>query len=229
MKKRLISLLLAGCMTAMLSVAAFAADTTGADAKDEEASLKPPVSVVFKDVPVDAWYTPSVQYVYNHDIMIGVSADRFAPEVGFNRAMIVQTMYNRSSDKTFNKNAAPAFTDVTNKNLWFYDAVQWAAQRGVIAGYGDGTFRPYQNVTRQEFAKILYYAAGSPSIVNGAVLPHPDFKDVGAWAKNAMIWCNARKIIQGVPVNGVLYLQPQGVANRAQAARMLSQYLGITG
>lgn len=39
MKKRLISLLLAGCMTAMLSVAAFAADTTGADAKDEEASL----------------------------------------------------------------------------------------------------------------------------------------------------------------------------------------------
>ena len=33
MKKRLISLLLAGCMTAMLSVAAFAADTTGADAK----------------------------------------------------------------------------------------------------------------------------------------------------------------------------------------------------
>ena len=130
MKKRLISLLLAGCMTAMLSVAAFAADTTGADAKDEEASLKPPVSVVFKDVPADAWYTPSVQYVYNHDIMIGVSADRFAPEVGFNRAMIVQTMYNRSSDKTFNKNAAPAFTDVTNKNLWFYDAVQWAAQIG---------------------------------------------------------------------------------------------------
>ena len=107
MKKRLISLLLAGCMTAMLSVAAFAADTTGADAKDEEASLKPPVSVVFKDVPVDAWYTPSVQYVYNHDIMIGVSADRFAPEVGFNRAMVVQTMYNRSSDKTFIKNAAP--------------------------------------------------------------------------------------------------------------------------
>ena len=80
MKKRLISLLLAGCMTAMLSVAAFAADTTGADAKDEEASLKPPVSVVFKDVPADAWYTPSVQYVYNHDIMIGVSADRF--EIG---------------------------------------------------------------------------------------------------------------------------------------------------
>ena len=102
MKKRLISLLLAGCMTAMLSVAAFAADTTGADAKDEEASLKPPVSVVFKDVPAAAWYTPSVQYVYNHDIMIGVSADRFAPEVGFNRAMVVQTMYNRSSDKTFN-------------------------------------------------------------------------------------------------------------------------------
>ena len=133
MKKRLISLLLAGCMPAMLSVAAFAADTPGADAKNE---------AVFKDVPAAAWYTPSVQYVYIHDIMIGVSADRFAPEVGFNRAMVVQTMYNRSSDKTFNKNAAPAFTDVTNKNLWFYAAVQRAAQRGDIAGYSDGTFRP---------------------------------------------------------------------------------------
>ena len=229
MKKRLISLLLAGCMTAMLSVSAFAANTTGAETKNEEASLKEPVSKVFTDVSADAWYTPSVQYVYNHDVMIGVSADKFAPEVGFNRAMVVQTMYNRSSDKSFDKSAAPAFTDVTNKNLWFYDAIQWAAQRGVIAGYSDGTFRPYQDVTRQEFAKILYYAAGSPSIVNGAVLAHPDFKDVASWAKNAMIWCNARQIVQGVPVNGVLYLQPQGVTNRAQAARMLSQYLGITG
>ena len=123
--------------------------------------------------------------------------------------------------------AVTKFSDVSDS--YTATAVESLRLMGVLDGYGDGTFRPYQDVTRQEFAKILYYAAGSPSIVNGAVLPHPDFKDVGAWAKNAMIWCNARKIIQGVPVNGVLYLQPQGVANRAQAARMLSQYLGITG
>ncbi len=229
MKKRLISLLLAGCMTAMLSVAAFAADTTGEEAKNEEISLKAPVSTVFTDVPVDAWYTPSVQYVYNNDVMIGVAADKFGPDIAFNRAMVVRTMYNRSSDKTFDKNAAPAFKDVTDKNAWYYDAVQWAAQRGVIAGYGDGTFRPNQSVTREEFAKILYYASGSPSIVNEIVPTHPDFKDVASWAKNAMIWCHCRQIIRGVPVDGVLYLQPKGVATRAQAARMLSQYLGITG
>lgn len=229
MKKRLISLLLAGCMTAMLSVAAFAADTTGVEENNEAASLKAPVSTVFTDVPADAWYTPSVQYVYNNDIMIGVAADKFGPDIAFNRAMVVQTMYNRSSDKSYDKNAAPAFKDVTDKNAWYYDAVQWGAQRGVIAGYGDGTFRPTQSVTREEFAKILYYAAGSPSIVNYTLPTHPDFKDVASWAKNAMIWCNRRHVIQGVPVNGVLYLQPKGVATRAQAARMLGQYVGITG
>ncbi len=228
MKKRLVSLLLAGCMTAMLSVAAFAADTTEVS-KSEEASLKPAVSKVFTDVPAKAWYTPSVQYVYNNDVMFGVAPDKFAPEIGFNRAMVVQTMYNRSSNKSYNKNAAPAFKDVTDKNAWYYDAVQWATQRGVIGGYEDGTFRPNKDVTREEFATILYQASGAPSIVNEIVPIHPDFKDVSAWAKNAVIWCHARNIINGIPVNGVPYLQPKGVATRAQAARMLSQYLGLTG
>lgn len=229
MKKRLMSLLLAGCMTAMLSVAAFAADTTEVS-KSEEASLKAPVSKVFTDVPADAWYVSGVQFVYNNDVMFGVAPDKFAPEAGFNRAMVVQTMYNRSTSKSYDKNAAPAFTDVTDKNAWYYDAVQWAAQRGVIGGYGDGTFRPNQNVTREEFATILYQASGSPSIINYTLPTHPDFKDVSAWAKNAMIWANRRHIINGVKAaNGLLYLQPKGVATRAQAASMLSQYLVITG
>ena len=229
MKKRLISLLLAGCMTAMLSVAAFAADTTGVGESSEAASLKAPVSKVFTDVPADAWYVTGVQFVYNNDVMVGVAADKFGPEIAFNRAMVVQTMYNRSSDKSYDKNAAPAFKDVTDKNAWYYDAVQWGAQRGVIAGYGDGTFRPNQSVTREEFAKILYYAAGSPSIVNYTLPTHPDFKDVASWAKNAMIWCNRRHVINGIPKDGILYLQPKGVATRAQAATMLSQYLVIPG
>ena len=39
---------------------------------------------------------------------------------------------------------------------WYKPAIAWAEQTGVVDGYEDGTFRPDQPVTRQEFAQMLY-------------------------------------------------------------------------
>jgi hypothetical protein len=65
------------------------------------------------------------------------------------------------------------FTDV-NPNDYFYPAVRYLYCRGVISGYGDGTFRPYNNTTRGQLAKIVVLAEGFPIYTP----PVPTFLDV---------------------------------------------------
>lgn len=50
--------------------------------------------------------------------------------------------------------AAPRFSDVTEEQ-WFYDDVTELVDRGIINGYDDGTFRPYENITVAEFLKLV--------------------------------------------------------------------------
>ena len=48
----------------------------------------------------------------------------------------------------------PGFRDV-NKDDWFYHAVSYAFSEGLIAGYEDGTFRPMENMYRQDSAVLV--------------------------------------------------------------------------
>ena len=47
------------------------------------------------------------------------------------------------------------FTDVKESN-WFYQAVKWATEQGIINGYKDGTFKPNQPMTRAEYCQAEY-------------------------------------------------------------------------
>jgi S1-C subfamily serine protease len=47
------------------------------------------------------------------------------------------------------------FPDVT-KDSYAYRAIEWAQKNGVIAGFPDGTFKPLEPVTREQFAVLLY-------------------------------------------------------------------------
>jgi len=51
----------------------------------------------------------------------------------------------------------PTFIDVPRSDA-FYRYVETAYSHTLITGYGDGTFRPYTNMTRGQFAKVLYQA-----------------------------------------------------------------------
>lgn len=68
-----------------------------------------------------------------------------------------------------------SFWDV-QKNHWAYDAIYEMADRGIISGYPDGSFRPNDPVTRAEFAKIMIAASGI-SMSSNQSLPQT-FEDV---------------------------------------------------
>jgi hypothetical protein len=54
------------------------------------------------------------------------------------------------------------FSDVTDPAAYYYTSVYYLACRGVVGGYGDGTFRPYNNTTRGQLSKIIVLAYALP-------------------------------------------------------------------
>ena len=172
----------------------------------------------FDDVAKSAWYYKAVEYVAENGIMSGVSAREFAPNAGFSRAMLAQTLYAMSGKPTVK--AEGTFADVA-ANAWYADAVNWAAEKGYASGVGDGKFAPDASITREQMALILYRYAGSPDASGMVLREFADGDSVSAYAVDAIRWAVHEGLISGMENNT---LAPQGTATRAQVAQILMNF-----
>lgn len=172
----------------------------------------------FDDVAKSAWYYKAVEYVAENGIMSGVSAREFAPNAGFSRAMLAQTLYAMSGKPAVK--AESIFADVA-ANAWYADAVNWAAEKGYVSGVGDGKFVPDASVTREQMALILYRYAGSPDASGMVLREFADGDSVSAYAVDAIRWAVHEGLISGMENNT---LAPQGTATRAQVAQILMNF-----
>ena len=112
-------------------------------------------STPFTDVG-DAWYLEAVEYVYDNAIMAGMSDTTFEPETSLTRAQAVQLFYNLEGKPDLSEeNLGYPYADVT-PNAWYNDAVYWARLTGVSVGMGENIFAPEENVSREQFAQMLY-------------------------------------------------------------------------
>ena len=115
------------------------------------------------------------------------------------------------------KAAAVQFTDV-KKDAYYYDAVQWAVQKGVASGTSETTFGPDQNCTRAQAISFLWRAAGSPA-PRAAKSPFSDVAD-GAYYQQAVTWAAERGIVSGSTFN------PDAEVTRGQLAAFLYREAG---
>ena len=174
----------------------------------------------FKDLGENQWYESAVRYAYTHDIMEGMSATKFSPNISLTRAQAVQVLYNLEGQPAVSDSTT--FPDLVEE--WYKPAIAWAEQTGVVDGYEDGTFRPGQPVNRMEFAQMLYnYAAykGCDLSAKGDLTAFPDGDSVQPWAETAMTWANGNQLINGHD-DGTL--EPSGTTTRAQAASILMRF-----
>lgn len=174
----------------------------------------------FADIAAKAWYHEGADYVVSRGLMRGISQDLFAPEVTASRAMIV-TILHRLEGEPAAKDVP--FTDVA-EGTYYTAAVAWAAQNGIVNGYGDGTFGPENGVTREQLATILHrYAAykGWDVTAQGDLSGYTDAGEISAYAVDAMTWANAQGIIVGTDKSVLL---PTGQATRAQLAAVLMRF-----
>ena len=182
---------------------------------------------VFSDTAPDAWYAPHVDYVYENELMNGVGDHSFAPNRAMTRAMVATVLYRiAGSPETEGKSP---FSDVP-EGQWYSDAIAWAAGKGIVTGYGNGQFRPNKNITREQFAAILYRYTASlevPMDESGDLKAFPDEGKVQDYARDAMRWAVKMELINGVASGGVTELRPQNNTTRAQFATIVSRYQSI--
>ena len=104
---------------------------------------------------------------------------------------------------------------------WFYGAVLTAYENGAINGTGNDKFAPFENITRQDAAVILYRASEKKLALSG----EKEFKDSGEvsdYAKNAVSVFGANGIINGFSDGS---FAPKMSITRAQAAVIINNIL----
>lgn len=175
----------------------------------------------YSDVPESGtWYSEAVGYVTEHGLMAGTAATRFDPNVRVTRAMVVQVLY--AMDGKPQGAASAGFGDVV-QGSWYEDAVNWAYANHLVAGYNVDSFRPDEDISRQQLAAILYQYAvykGYDSTAEGDLSGYTDADDVTAYARTPMQWAVGHEMISGTK-NG---LEPKGTATRAQLAVILQKF-----
>ena len=117
----------------------------------------------------------------------------------------------------------PSFTDT--QDYWAAAYVDFLYSAGITTGYDDGTFRPNQNISRQQFAVMLYrYLGLDGSQYESVTLPFADNSSIGDYALTAVKALYTEGIINGTTgSDGRLYFNPGGSLTRAQAAAMIGR------
>ena len=181
----------------------------------------PVSSLPFGDVKSGDWFYNDVKYVYEKGMMAGTAADVFAPNATTTRAMIVTILYRLEGSPAVT--GTNAFVDVP-AGQWYTDAVNWAAANQIVKGTSATTFAPNDSITREQMAAILYRYAqykGYDMTKKADLSGYSDNGQVSAYAKDALAWANAAKLINGVTNTT---LAPQGNATRAQVSAILHRF-----
>ncbi len=175
----------------------------------------------FRDVSKRDWYYDDVVYVYRKGYMDGMSSTRFGGELNTTRGQIVTILWRLTGEPRATKRNP--FTDVSSSQ-YYYDAISWAYDAGVVDGFDAHTFKPDQNVTREQLAAILYrYAKYMNLSTSGSayLAKYRDADKIANWAYDAMAWANYRGLINGTSATRI---DPKGYATRAQIAAILHRF-----
>ena len=115
------------------------------------------------------------------------------------------------------------FTDT--KDYWGANFVDYLYDAGITTGYADGTFRPNQNITRAQFAVMLYRYLGLDESKYAEVeLPFADNDKIAEYAIPAIKGLYTEGVVNGTTgSDGKLYFNPNNALTRAQAATMIGR------
>ena len=172
----------------------------------------------YSDVDAGSWYADAVEYVRDSGLMSGTTATTFEPSGATTRAMLAMTLYRAAGSPAVS--GSDAFTD-TQDGAWYADAVLWAAQAGIISGYGGGLFGAEDPVSREQIAAILWRYAGSPEAQS------EDFADestISAWAADAVDWARSAGVMTGREGGR---FAPQANVTRAETAVILRAFQNL--
>jgi len=183
-------------------------------------------AVQFTDVAEGGWQYEPAKYVYEMGIMTGKGKDAsgkviFAPNDNLTRAEFAQILYSAEGKPDIGYEEI--FYDV-KADMWYTNAILWAAENGIVSGYGGGQFGTNNNIEREQLAAMLYKYAQYKGYDTSAQVDLNKFGDEGdisSWARTQMKWAVANGVMSGK--GGIL--DPLGNATRAECAAMLRTFM----
>lgn len=128
-------------------------------------------------------------------ILSGVSDTEFKGKLAINRAMLAQVLMTISKDKSV---GLIDYEDIKGDE-WYADAMTWALTHGIYKGYTDKTVKAAQNITRQEFASVIYnfikeHNINMPKIKN---FNYKDQDQIASWALNQVKYLDEIGLVNG--------------------------------
>ena len=189
---------------------------------------------VFSDVHTSDWFYKPVFEAKKLSYMSGYNGTSlFGPNKSITRGEVACVLFNMANE---GGNAADStlgwtelggydtgFSDVNGK-AFYAKAISWAKRAGVVNGYGDGTFAPDKEITREEFACMLANFAKlkgdfADADEDAVLAEFPDGASVSDWAEEAVAWAADAEIMGN---NGSL--TPAKAITRAEVAAMAVNY-----
>ena len=185
-------------------------------------------TALFSDVTSEHWGFYAVNTLASEKIISGYGDGTFLPSNNITRAEFTKLIVgieeklktrNENDDKQ-SENSDVSFSDV-NENDWFAPFVASAAKSGFING-SDGSFRPNDNITREDAALIIYRMLTAIGKKPSGYKSFADRNDISDYAKDAVLALGSAKIVQGSGENMFL---PKNNITRAEAAQLLYNVL----
>lgn len=184
----------------------------------------------FKDLTGYEYYGNFVEYTsLNNSFITGTNPPErtlFSPTTAITRAMFVTILYRMAGEPYYDSNpySSSPFTDITDTGVYYYDAACWALDEGIT---NQITFKPYDNVSREQTASFLFrYAEKNGYVTNhdyqNVNLAHyKDYESISFWAAEALQWCAYTGMITGTQQGTA---NPKGATQRIHATKILYNF-----
>lgn len=195
---------------------------TAAQTYADENEINFAVLAEYGDVNPGDWYYRYVNWAYANGLMTGYDNGNFGPADNLTRGQFATILYRYEGEPETAFDAS-AFPDVVG-DMYYSNPVIWAKDTGVVGGYDNGNFGPNDNMNREQLATMMFRYAkykGYDITARADLGAFPDAANVNTFAKEAMQWAVAKKLITGDNGN----LNPQGTANRAVTATIVNRFV----
>ncbi|MCU6712849.1 S8 family serine peptidase [Paenibacillus sp. J5C_2022] len=167
------------------------------------------------------WAKDEIELLASMHVLKGSSSDLFAPDHQVTRAeftaMLVRALQLPVADYQGYYRDVPA-------DAWYAAIVESASETGIVAGWGDGTFRPDEAITREQMIVMIVRAMNPASEPLTNPIRFEDSDEISEWARTAVDWASQEGLIQGLTETA---FAPRNSSSRAQAAVMIYRMLQL--
>ena len=184
----------------------------------------------YTDVSKNDWFYKGVEAMTASELLRGVTGTRFDPYSSMSRGMMVTLLYRYVGEPSV-AGFGNRFPDIA-PGQYFTDAVMWAAANGIVNGYTNGLFAPYDMMTHEQFAAVLFRYQDNLGSIPTDVLPsfgYNDFNQINYYAQAAVNKLATQGVFRDWPPDRENRFRPQNPVTRAEVATVMRLWIESIG